>query len=321
MSENEILVGDVGGTHARFAVVDVSNSQWRITRRLDLETDFALFEDAVRACLDRVGSSPSAASIAVAGPVTSGSVSFTNRGWHASEDSLKRLGFRHVLLINDFAALAFGVLGLDGRQLRAIGPELVGLEDEPISIVGAGTGFGVSCLARFRGRQVPIATEGGHIGFAPLNRRECDVLRILDKRFGRVSVERILSGPGLSNLHAALGEIDGHAVEAVDAAEIQTRAETGDRLSLESVTMFCAVFGSVAGDIALAHGARGGVFIAGGVAQKMERHLVAGPFRQRFESKGRLEYYVKPIPTQLIMSEDVAFLGAARASLEFRKGA
>src|SRR5205807_2752994 len=108
-------------------------------------------EDAIRACLDRMGSVPAAASIAVAGPVTNGSASLTNRGWHASEAGLKRLGFRHALLINDFAALAFGAESLGQEHLRTIGPDLAGIVDEPISIVGAGTGFGVSCLARYRG--------------------------------------------------------------------------------------------------------------------------------------------------------------------------
>lgn len=318
MTGAQILVGDVGGTHARFAIVDISADPWRITRRIDLEADFPQFEDAVRACLDRIGSTPSATAIAVAGPVTDGSAAFTNRGWHASEAALKRLGFKHALLINDFAALAFGALDLKPKALRTIGPELPGLEGEPFSIVGAGTGFGVSCLARFRGRQIPVASEGGHMGFAPSDRREMDVLAALSKRFGRVSVERILSGPGLSNLHAALAEIGGHPVEVLEAQEIQSRAESGDALCAETVSMFCAIFGSVAGDLALAHGARGGVFIAGGVAQKMEKHLAAGPFRKRFEDKGRLQYYVKTIPTRLIISEDVAFLGAARASLEFR---
>src|SRR5690348_10354674 len=175
MNEKEILVGDIGGTHARFALVDVSSDPWRIARRIDLDTAFAQFDDGVRACLEKLGTTPFATAIAVAGPVTAGSATFTNRGWHASENGLKKMGFRHALLINDFAALAFGTLALNSRNLRTIGPELPGLEGEPISIVGAGTGFGVSCVARFRGRQLPVSTEGGHVGFAPSNAREVDL--------------------------------------------------------------------------------------------------------------------------------------------------
>jgi glucokinase len=314
-----ILVGDVGGTHARFAIVDVSADPWRIDNRLSLDTDFRTFADAVRAGLERLGAKPDAASIAVAGPVARGSVSFTNRGWTASEDDLMKLGFRHVLLINDFAALAFAAQELPARELQTIGPELAGLTDEPVSIVGAGTGFGVSCLARYRGRAVPISSEGGHIGFAPSNEKEIEILHVLARKFGRVSVERILSGPGIENLYGALGEIVGMKTTPLDAAEIQSLAERGDKLAAESIAVFCSVFGAVAGDIALAHGARGGVFLAGGVAQKLVKQLGQGDFRKRFEDKGRLAHYVRPIPTRLILTEDAAFLGAARASLEFRE--
>jgi len=313
-----VMVGDVGGTHARFALVDTSANPWRIDHRISLDDDFKSFADAVRAGVEKMGAHPDAASIAVAGPVTRGVVDFTNRGWKASEDDLRSLGFKHALLINDFAALAFAAHDLPQGELETIGPDHRGLADEPISIVGAGTGFGVSCLARYRGRSAPISSEGGHMAFAPSSQREIEILRLLAKKFGRVSIERILSGPGIENLYGALGEIQGAKLPERDAAAIQTAAEKGDKLASEAIATFCAVFGAVAGDIALVHGARGGVFLAGGVAQKLVKHLKRGQFRERFEAKGRLSHYVKPIPTRLILSEDAAFLGAARASLEFR---
>jgi glucokinase len=316
---NRVLVGDVGGTHSRFAIVDVSAEPFRIESQFVLDSDFPTFADAVRAGLDRAGSRPDSASIAVAGPVTNGAVSFTNRGWTASEDDLKKLGFQNALLINDFVALAFAADNLPAHELRTIGPELEGLSDEPISIVGAGTGFGVSCLARFRGRAAPIASEGGHIGFAPSNAREADIQRVLLSRFGRVSVERILSGPGIENLYGALCEIEGIRAGKLDAPAIQKMAEQGDRVAGETIAIFCSVFGAVAGDFALAHGARGGVFLAGGVAQKLVKYLDESAFRAQFENKGRLSHYVMPIPTRLILTEDAAFLGAAHASVEFRK--
>jgi glucokinase len=313
-----ILVGDVGGTHARFVIVDVSAKPWKIGAPVVIDADLPSFTDAVRAGLDKLGSKPDAASIAVAGPVTAGAVTFTNRGWRATEDDLHALGFKHALLINDFAALAFSALDLPAGDLRTIGPELKGMDDQPISIMGAGTGFGVSCLARYRGRVAPISSEGGHIGFAPSTPREIEVLQVLLKRFPRVSIERVLSGPGIENLYGALCEIEGIRTAGPDAATIQKNAEAGDKVADEAIAIFCSVFGSVAGDFALAHGARGGVFLAGGVAQKLVKHFDAGDFRARFESKGRLSHYVKPIPTRLILNEDAAFLGAARASLEFR---
>ncbi len=197
---SSVLVGDVGGTHARFAVVDPAARPIEITCRLDLAADeFATFDAAVQAYLEHLGTGPRPAAVAlgVAGPVTAGQVDFTNRDWHASEQNLRKLGFERALLINDFAAAAFAVTALAPLDFQTIGPELAEMKDEPITVLGAGTGFGVSCLARYRHLAVPVATEGGHIAFAPQGDVEITVLRALARRFGRVSIERILSGPGL----------------------------------------------------------------------------------------------------------------------------
>lgn len=312
-----MLVGDVGGTHARFAVVETD--PFRVTDQLELDADdFESFDATLAAYLGYLGlKRPRAAAIGVAGPVTAGRVTFTNRDWHASEEGLHRLGFERALLINDFAAAAFSVTALRPEETRSIGPQLDGLADEPITILGAGTGFGVSCLARFRGTSLPIATEGGHVSFAPQNVEQREVLRILMVRFGHVSVERVLSGPGLTNVHAALSEMAGKKPAALHAAEITQQAEDGDAISVAALDMFCAIFGAVAGDFALAHGARGGVYIAGGIAKKIETALARSAFRAAFENKGRLSYYVKAVPTRLILNEDSAFLGAALALERF----
>jgi len=314
-----VLVGDVGGTHARFAVVDTGTTPWRIGDRVDLDADFPDFAGALRAYLDRAGlaSLPHAAAVAVAGPVTAGRVVLTNRNWTFSEDDLRAFGFGDALLINDFATLAFAVGALPRDSFHTLGPELPGLDGEPISVIGAGTGFGAACLARFHGRAVPVATEGGHAGFAPGNAREAAVLGVLARRFDHVSIERVLSGPGMENLYSALAELDGRKVEPLAAAQIVAHRQDEGR---EAVDMFCAIYGAVAGDFALLHGARGGVFLAGGIAQKIESLLAASAFRARFEAKGRLSGYVKAIPTRLILSEDTAFIGAANASLQFRSG-
>lgn len=316
----DVLVGDVGGTHARFAIVDRSASPWRITQRLDLEDPFPAFADALRAYCDRTGLAqlPKAAAIAIAGPVTAGRVALTNRNWRTSEQELQQFGFAHALLLNDFAALAFAASSLEPGALCPIGPELSGMKDEPISIVGAGTGFGASLLARCRGRAIAIATEGGHMAFAPGTDREVEILRVLRKKFARVSIERILSGPGLENLHNALAEISGLTATAMHASDIAERAEHGDHLCRDTIEAFCGVYGAVAGDLALAHGARGGTFLAGGIAKKIRTMLAQSTFRARFEDKGRLSAYARAIPTQLILTEDATFLGAARASLELR---
>lgn len=314
-----VLVGDIGGTHSRFAVVNVSTSPKTIDYRLDLEADFPNFEACLRFYLDRTGlaTMPSAIALAVAGPVTAGSVKLTNRAWQISESELRNMGFRHALLINDFAALAFSVSTLAAGDVRTIGPDIAGIPDEPFSILGAGTGFGAACLARFRGRAIPLVTEGGHAGFAPNDDRQIAVLSILARRFGHVSIERVLSGPGIENLYGALAQLAGRSARRLTAAEIVGLAGS-DQDCRETVEMFCAIYGSVAGDFALAHGARGGVFLAGGIAQKIEKTLARSAFRSQFESKGRLSSYVRAIPTKLILKEDTTFLGAAVAGLEFR---
>jgi glucokinase len=315
--DTAVLVGDVGGTNARFAVVETE--PFYIADRLDLPADnYPAFDAALDAYLDHLGREhPNAAAIGVAGPVTAGQVNFTNRNWEASEDGLRKRGFARALLINDFAAAAYAVVALEPDDLCDIGPRLEGVEDEPVTVLGAGTGFGVSCLARFRGTSLPIATEGGHVSFAPQDAEQSEVRRILAGQFGHVSIERVLSGPGLVNLHVALGEMAGQTVPACTAAEIVELAESNDAICAKAVDMFCAVFGAAAGDFALAHGARGGVYIAGGIARKIERIFVTSSFRAAFENKGRLSYYVKAIPTRLILNEDSAFLGAALALRRF----
>jgi len=247
--------------------------------------------------------------------VTGGSARFTNRGWNIAESDLRSFGFRTAVLVNDFGALAFAALVLQENDLRALGPPLKGLERGTITILGPGTGFGVACLAQDGERAVPMATEGGHMGFAPSDDAEMAVLKSLRKQMGRVSVERILSGSGLENLYRTLEQLTGREPRPLSAADISAGAGNGDPGCTAALTMFCSIFGAVAGDLALAHGARGGVYIAGGIAQKIEAFLVKSPFRARFEDKGRLAPFVAAIPTKLIVNPDAALLGAARAGL------
>ncbi len=317
-SDHSILVGDVGGTHARFAIIDTGEAApWPIRQRGDLEEHFPTFTAALTSYFEHLGITtiPAVAVIAVAGPVTEGRARFTNRGWDISEQELKRFGFKEAVLINDFAALAFAVEVLAREDLHTIGPELEGLERGTITILGAGTGFGVSCLARYGDRVVPMATEGGHMGFAPSDDEELAVLGVLSKQFGRVSIERVLSGPGLESLYQALESIHGRKAAALSAPQIVAKAQSNDPGGLAALTMFCSIYGAVAGDFALAHGARGGVYIAGGIGQKIEEVLTRSPFRSRFESKGRLSPFVAAIPTRLIVNADAALFGAARAGL------
>lgn len=319
ISDRTTLVGDVGGTHARFAIAEASDTgTYRLHDRLDLAIQFASFIEALDEYFARLGiqERPPAAAIAVAGPVTAGQVTFTNRNWRICERELQDFGFQRALLVNDFAALALAAEHLSDADLVNLGPPILGAAGETISIIGAGTGFGVACLARSGNRAVPMATEGGHIGFAPRSEEEIELLRVLTAQFGRVSVERILSGPGLESLYHALARMSGRPAPPRSAPQITEDAAGGDAACQAALGMFCSIYGAVAGDIALAHGARGGLYIAGGIALKIQPFLIQSGFRASFESKGRLSEFVKAIPTRLIRSPDAALLGAARAAAE-----
>jgi glucokinase len=314
--DRAILVGDVGGTHARFAVVDTSGPPpWEVRERQDLEGSFPTFSDALRKYFDaaQLDARPAVAAIAVAGPVNDGTVRFTNRGWVISEEELRKFGFEHAFLLNDFGVLAFAAEVLGEQDLRAIGPDIPGHSGGTITILGPGTGFGVSCLARYGNRSVPMSTEGGHIGLAPGDEREMAALQSMWKQLGRVSVERVLSGSGLETLYKTLEQLAGRTPKPFTAADITAHAMANDDGARAALSMFCSIFGAVAGDLALAHGARGGVYIAGGISQKIEGFLRQSDFRRRFEEKGRLSPFVAAVPTRLIVNPDVAMLGAARA--------
>jgi glucokinase len=307
------VVGDVGGTHARFGLVDLTRPVLAVEQPLTfLCADYESGHVALAAYLDRLGVSalPGAAAMAVAGPVIDGAMSFTNMSWSLSEAGLKAFGFRRAALINDYGALALAAAHLSADDWRAIGPDASG-SHASIAVLGAGTGFGASLLARDGRGQAIVATEGGHIAFAPGDEIEIDVLRILAKAFGRVSIERILSGPGLVNLHRALCEISGVTTSCGTPAEISASAGAGDGVAMQTLERFCAIFGAVAGDFALSYGAQGGVYLAGGIAPRLLDVLQTGGFRSRFEDKGRFRDYVAAIPTRVVTHPYLALLGAA----------
>lgn len=310
------LVGDIGGTNARFALADPTLGRPDLHAFTNLRcADFASVDLALDAYLSSLTGRPrpTRAVIAVAGPVVDGAISFTNLGWRMSEGGLaKTLGFERVTLINDYAGLALAAPVLSGDDIHPIGPLRSGRADATIAILGAGTGFGASALVRDGRHEAIMSTEGGHIAFAPTGALEVEIWRILTHRFGRVSVERILSGPGLMNVYGALVEIEGKGPPCITPDEVTRRADAGQPLALRAVQIFCEILGSVAGDFALAYGAQGGVFIAGGVAPHFIDRLETSAFRERFEAKGRFEDYLRAIPTHVVMHPQAALLGAGR---------
>jgi glucokinase len=309
------LVGDVGGTNARFALVD---PEGRVRNLHIYEAGkYAALADIVADFLDRTmgkGKRPPRAVIAVAGPVLDGEITFTNLAWQVSEgDLLAQFEFEAVRLMNDFAAQALACPLLGDDSLRPLGPPKRGPDDEPMVILGAGTGFGVAGLARSERGDIAIATEGGHAAFAPTDDLEIEVLEQMHARYGgRVSIERLLSGRGLFELYEALAGMRKAEAVLSDQTQIMAAAAKGDSLASEALDRFCAILGGVAGDLALTFGARGGVFVSGGIAPRMADRLAASKFRERFEDKGRLTEYVRDIPSSLVLHPHPALLGAAR---------
>lgn len=313
------LVGDVGGTNCRLSIAEVDNGQTRLHRPQNYKcADFPGAEAAIDHYLASAGwpGPLKAMVLAVAGPVKDGAVQSTNMRWRLSEAELSEHGAREVKLINDYTALALAVEHLAGDDLIPLGTGAPQRQHGTIAVIGAGTGFGVSAVAHGIGGPTAIATEGGHVSFAPVDEVEVDILRILTHRFGRVSIERLLSGPGLVNLRMALAEIEGHGGDAsgpgaLGSEEIVAAAQEGDALSQRTLDRFCAIYGSVAGDIALIYGAVGGVYLGGGIAPALSQRLASSQFRARFEAKGRFERYLKAIPTSIIANTHAPLLGAA----------
>jgi glucokinase len=314
------LVGDIGGTNARFALAQPTRGRSQITDFRSLKcADYPTVLAALDAYFDEIGLAerPRTAVMAVAGPVEHGAIAFTNMGWRFSEQQLRQsAGFEHATLINDYAALALAAPVFEASDLRRLGPETPGQAGATLAVLGAGTGFGASALVRDGGREAVMTTEGGHIGFAPTDALEAEIWRRLRRDYGRVSVERVLSGPGLLNLYRALREIEDGGPELATPDEVTRGADTGCALALRAVRLFCAILGAVAGDLALAYGAQGGVFIAGGVAPNLIDHLEQSDFRQHFEAKGRFAGYLRAIPTAVVTHPQAALLGAGRALVE-----
>jgi glucokinase len=309
------LLADIGGTNARFALQQAGAGGFADSFA-DIQvlacSDYATIEDAVRAYLAGVTARGLAAdgirhaAIAIANPVEGDQVSMTNHCWSFSISALKAaLGLETLLVVNDFAALAMSLPHLKAEQRERIGG---GVEQggRPIGLIGPGTGLGVSGVIPCGGRWIALAGEGGHVSFAPVTRQEKKILEALWDEYEHVSAERLLSGPGLELIHRVL------AGQRLSAPEITGRALDGSSIACrETVETFCAVLGSVAGNVALTLGATGGMYIGGGIVPRLGRLFTESRFRERFEGKGRLNPYLARIPTWLITEAYPALRGVA----------
>jgi glucokinase len=306
------LVGDIGATNARFALVD---SKGEVVRTRVLACgDYPRVEDAIGDYLRAEGvGRPRAAALAVASPVTGDHIAFTNNPWQFSITDLRQtLALERLEVVNDFTANALAVPRLSARDRRQVGGGSA-VAGTPIAVLGPGSGLGVSGLIPAAGGVwIPLGGEGGHATMAASTDREDAVLSLMRHRFDHVSAERVLSGPGLVNLYAALAELDGVPAAGYTPAQITDPAiGASDRRCREATEMFCAMLGTVAGNLALTLGARGGVYIAGGIVPKLGPVFDMSPFRGRFEAKGRFRDYLVAIPTFVVTNPVPAFLGLA----------
>ncbi|CAH2600126.1 Glucokinase [Rhodovastum atsumiense] len=306
------LLADIGGTNARFAL-------WT-ERGVGPVTTLAVADHAspvaaARAFLASTGGGRRAvrAAIAAAGPVQAQRVAMTNAAWAVDGPQLREaLDLESVVIVNDFEALGWAIPGLGPQDLRPIGGGAVG-QPGPAAIMGPGTGFGLAAWIGLDAGETVLVTEGGHATLPAENRRDEALIGVLRDRGGHVSVERVLSGPGMAQLYQAVAAVDGFDAPERDAAGIVSHALARDcEASLRTLEAFCGFLGAVAGNVALTLGARGGVAIAGGMAKRFADFLAASSFRERFEAKGRLAGYLAQIPTAVVIHPDPAFIGLAR---------
>jgi glucokinase len=314
----EVVAADIGGTHARFALAAVENGRvLRLDAPVTLRTaDFAGLPTAWAAFAEKVGRPlPRLAGIAVAAPPGGEVLKFTNSPWIIRPALIaEKLGLDTFVLINDFGAVGHAVAQLGADYFRHIcGPETDLPETGVTSIIGPGTGLGVAQLLRRHGHYHVIETEGGHIDFAPLDSIEDRILARLRELYRRVSIERLVSGPGLAAIYGALAAIEGQAVLARDDKTLWQAALAGDDALLNSaLDRFCRIWGAVAGDLALAHGANS-VVLAGGVGLRLAGLLPTSGFAARFAAKGRYEARMADLPVRLITHPEPGLYGAAAA--------
>lgn len=314
----QIVVADVGGTHARFALAEIEDGHvLSIDDPVTLKTaEHASFQLAWQEFGRRAGIDlPAELAIAFAGPVGGEVLKLTNNPWVIRPYLMKeRLGVDRYTIVNDFGAVGFAVATLGDEHFRHLcGPDHALPDEGVISIVGPGTGLGVAALLRKSDHYEVIETEGGHVDFAPLDALEDKILKQLRRHFRRVSIERVASGQGLWNLYEALGAIEKRDLTFHDDKELWPAALDGsDSLATAALDRLCLTLGAVAGDMALAQGASA-VVIAGGVGQRLAEYLPRSGFRDRFIAKGRFERRMDEMPVKLITHPQPGLYGAAAA--------
>ena len=312
------LLADIGGTNIRLAWQAAPGGALN-DMRSQPTGDYPTLQAAVRDYLAQVNvPEPREAAFGIANPVTGDAIHMTNHHWSFSQRALQEaLGLQRLVVINDFTALALAIPQLGAQHLRQVGGASA-VPGSAVALIGPGTGLGVSGLVFPPGSQqgVPLAGEGGHVSLAAQTQLEFEVIALLQQRYGHVSAERAVSGTGLVDLYHALrtlGQQQAHEVS--EAAQVTGLAlAQHDALALQALDMFCGFLGSVAGDLALTLGAKGGVYLGGGIVPRLGAWFDQSSFRARFEAKGRFKDYLAPIPCWVVDPDGApALYGAARA--------
>ena len=309
---SDLLVADIGGTNARFAISDAEGALHEV--RVLSAAKFPKIGEALAAYFAELKRPrPRQACFAVACPAKGPEIKFTNSSWHFVKADLRaEFQFDRFVVINDFEALAASVPALSGKQLAELRP---GAPD-PSSVslvIGPGTGLGVGAyVPAGKGAWAVISGEGGHVGFAPNTDREIQLWQRMRKKYGRVSAERVLNGAGLVNVYRFMADEAGQPVAEIDAPEISRRALAGEEVAVNSVLMFFDMLGSVAGDLALAFGSRAGVFIGGGITPKLLDFARRSKLVDRFLDKGRVAAILQAMPIWVILEERAALYGVRR---------
>ncbi|WP_404405179.1 glucokinase [Pelagibacterium halotolerans] len=307
------LVADIGGTNMRFALSDLD--ELTISNYALFKNDlFASPFEALSAYLKTTPERPDHVGFAIAGSVEGDSVTPTNKRWTLTAEEVRRAtGAKDVCFINDFEAIALSLPTLPREDRVQIGGA-VSRNTAPMAVLGPGTGLGVAGLVRGPDRDIALAGEGGHVGFAARTAEDFEIVQALQADLDFVSAEQLISGPGLVALYQLLCERHGLTTPSVTPEDVVKAVdENGDVHARHALTLFARWLGSFAGDVALTFGARGGVFIGGGIAPRILSVLKDGPFRQAFEDKGRLSRYLEAIPIHVITTPNAGLKGAALA--------
>lgn len=307
-----ILIGDIGGTNARFALLTDSMSE-PVDFPSVRTAEYASLEETIqKSVMDKTSLQPRGAIIAVAGMVSGEEIELTNRGWvFRPANMLQSLGLDGIVVLNDFEAQALAVLALgpgDMKQIGGRGPQ----EGLPCAVLGPGTGLGVAGLINVSGAWIPLAGEGGHIDIGPRNEREMDVFRHLGVAGGRVSAEHVLSGRGLANLYFAICSADGKTPSLETPEDVSVAGLSGaDTQAEEALRLFVTFLGRLAGDMALIFMSSGGVYLTGGIARKILPALETGAFREAFEDKYPHAGYLASLPVMVVTHPLAALAGLA----------